>query len=78
MYHILKFSKNTICWAHLRRRFQDALSDDIQDISNTLAKTDSLSAEEKIKIRNEKSKPILDEFFSWCSDNQNKVLAYSK
>ncbi|MCI9132406.1 IS66 family transposase [Thomasclavelia cocleata] len=66
------------CWAYLRRRFRDVLPDDIQDISNTLAKTavdkisrlfaieketDLIFAEEKIKIRKEKSKLILDDFF---------------
>ena len=37
-----------------------------------------LSAGEKVKVRQEKSKPFIDDFFSWCQNNENKVLTRSK
>ena len=39
---------------------------------------EKLNAEEKKKVRQEKSKPIVDEFFSWIDKNQNKYLSKSK
>ena len=84
---------NAYCWAHVRRRFRDAKPDDISDPSATLAKEginkiarmfaiekniESLSPSEKVKARQEKSKPLLDDFFSWCSKNEYRVLTRSK
>lgn len=39
---------------------------------------DTFPPEDKVKIRQERSKPLVDDFFSWCKDNQNKVLTASK
>ena len=39
---------------------------------------EDFSAEEKVKVRQEKSKPLLDDFFSWCQANENRVLMRSK
>lgn len=84
---------NAYCWAHVRRKFFDALPGDLKDNSSTLAKTavdkiaklfviereiEDFSAEEKVKVRQEKSKPLLDDFFSWCQTNENRVLMRSK
>ena len=84
---------NAYCWAHVRRKFFDALPVDLKDNSSTLAKTavdkiaklfviereiEDFSAEEKVKVRQEKSKPLLDDFFSWCQTNENRVLMRSK
>ena len=84
---------NAYCWAHVRRRFYDALPSDLKDGTNTLAKEaidkiaklfviekeiNELSAGEKVKVRQEKSKPFIDDFFSWCQNNENKVLTRSK
>lgn len=69
---------NTYCWAHVRRRFYDALPSDLKDRTNTLAKEaidkiaklfviekkiNELSAGEKVKICQEKSKSFIDDFF---------------
>ena len=84
---------NAYCWAHVRRKFFDALPGDLKDNSSTLAKTavdkiaklfviereiEDFSAEKKVKVRQEKSKPLLDDFFSWCQTNENRVLMRSK
>ena len=84
---------NAYCWAHARRKFYEALPADMKDVSDTLAYTglkkiaklfaiekeiDTLSPEDKVKIRQEKSKPLVDDFFSWCADAQNKSLTRSK
>ena len=65
----------------------------MKDASDTLAYTglkkiaklfaiekeiDTFPPEDKVKIRQERSKPLVDDFFSWCKDNQNKVLTASK
>ena len=84
---------NAYCWAHARRKFYDALPVDMKNASDTLANTavekiarlfaiekqiETLSPDKKVKVRQEKSKPLVDDFFSWCKDNQNKVLTASK
>lgn len=92
-YNHIEGAINAYCWAHVRRRFFDALPSDMKDAPNTLAKEavnkisklfgiekeiNDLSAEEKVKIRQEKAKPLIDDFFSWCKTNENKVLMRSK
>lgn len=39
---------------------------------------ETLSPDKKVKVRQEKSKPLVDDFFLWCKENQNKVLTASK
>ena len=84
---------NAYCWAHCRRHFYDALSSDIKDAQNTFAKEaidkiaklfviekeiENHSSEEKVRVRQEKSLPLINDFFSWCKTNENKVLMHSK
>lgn len=84
---------NAYCWAHARRKFYDALPVDMKNASDTLANTavekiarlfviekqiETLSPDKKVKVRQEKSKPLVDDFFLWCKYNQNKVLTASK
>lgn len=84
---------NAYCWAHCRRHFYDALPGDIKDAQNTFAKEaidkiaklfviekeiENLSSEEKVRVRQEKSLPLIDDFFSWCQTNENRVLMCSK
>lgn len=79
-YNSLKTSKRCGCWAHARRRFVEALPNDkellptsqaakgvgyinkIYEIERSLG---NLSQEEKHKQRQERIKPVLDEFFAW-------------
>ena len=84
---------NAYCWAHARRKFYEALPADMKDASDTLAYTglkkisklfaiekeiDTFPPEDKVKIRQKRSKPLVDDFFSWCTDAQNKSLTRSK
>lgn len=81
------------CWAHCRRYFVDALPKDIQDIQDTAPvkaidycnklfaiekEIDGMSAEDKKKVRQEKSKPLVDAFLLWIDENQNKYMRNSK
>lgn len=92
-YNSIEGAVNAYCWAHARRKFYEALPADMKDASDTLAYTglkkiaklfaiekeiDTLPPEDKVKIRQEKSKPLVDDFFSWCADAQNKSLTRSK
>lgn len=79
---------NAYCWAHVRRKFCDSLPNDLSDAENTLPKIgmdkiqklfliekkiEDMKPDEKVKIRQEKAKPLLDDFFLWCRKNQNSV-----
>jgi len=92
-YNNIEGAVNAYCWAHARRKFYEALPADMKDASDTLAYTglkkiaklfaiekeiDTFPPEDKVKIRQEKSKPLVDDFFSWCADAQNKSLTRSK
>lgn len=92
-YNNIEGAVNAYCWAHARRKFYEALPADMKDASDTLAYTglkkiaklfaiekeiDTFPPEDKVKIRQEKSKPLVDDFFSWCADAQNKSLTCSK
>ena len=92
-YNNIAGAVNAYCWAHARRKFYEALPADMKDVSDTLAYTglkkiaklfaiekeiDTFPPEEKVKIRQKKSKPLVDDFFSWCVDAQNKSLTRSK
>ena len=41
-------------------------------------KIETLSPDEKVKVRQERSKPLVDDFFLWCTNSQKKVLTGSK
>ena len=92
-YNHIEGITNAYCWAHARRKFYDALPADMKNASGTLAnialekiaklfaiekQIETLSPGEKVKVRQERSKPLIDDFFLWCTDNQNKVLSGSK
>ena len=92
-YNNIEGAVNAYCWAHARRKFYEALPADMKDASDTLAYTglkkiaklfaiekeiDTFPPEDKVKIRQEKSKPLVDDFFSWCANAQNKSLTRSK
>ena len=81
------------CWAHLRRYFVEALPKDIKSKEATLPIQaieyckelfkieDEISDEDaktRYKVRQEKARPILDEFFAWIENNINKTLPKSK
>lgn len=81
------------CWSHLRRYFVDALPSDISKPEATLPtqaieyckklftierEIEFLSAKERKTQRQERSKPVLEAFWSWVEINKNKCLPKSK
>lgn len=92
-YNQLQRVTNVYCWAHARRKFVESIPAKTENINETLAKQgldkigklfgiekdiETLDSEEKIKKRQELSKPILEEFFKWCKENRNQVSRGSK
>ncbi len=92
-YNSLEGVTNVYCWAHARRKFTDSMPKDVKGKSETLAQTglkkiaalfkiekdiEQLSAEEKAQIRQEKAKPLINDFFSWCEKHKDEVLSKSK
>lgn len=89
-YNNIEGCVNTYCWAHARRKFRDSLPNDLENAENTLPiiamnkikklfaiekEIEAFSPDEKIKIRQLKSKPLIDDFFSWCKSNQNATAS---
>ncbi len=81
------------CWSHLRRYFVDALPADVNQPEATLPsqaieycgklfkieeEIEKLSPEDKKKQRQERSKPVLDAFWSWVNENKDTCLPKSK
>ncbi|WP_251717904.1 IS66 family transposase, partial [Lactobacillus agrestimuris] len=79
------------CWAHVRRKFKEAVPQAASEKSLAqkglnycsrmfyLEKTwENLSKKERCQIRQEKLKPLMQEFFSWCEKNKTTVLPGSK
>lgn len=79
------------CWAHVRRKFDEAVPQTASDKS--LAKKglnyfnrmfyleqtwEALNKQERCRLRQEKLKPLMKEFFNWCRQNKATVLPGSK
>jgi hypothetical protein len=94
-YHQLEENGVTLCgcWAHMRRKFNEALTVCTDkktspeaigmELCNNLFKIESdsdekkLSAEELYKLRQEKSKPLVEEFFQWAKQQLDRTLPKS-
>lgn len=92
-YNNLENVTNVYCWAHARRKFSDSISKDMKDVDSTLPgealkkisklfkiekEIENKSPQEKAVIRQKEAKILLEDFFSWCHNNQDKVLTGSK
>lgn len=92
-YNQLENVTNVYCWAHARRKFSDSIVKDMKNVSESLPgialkkigelfkiekEIEEKTPQEKAEIRMKKAKPLLEEFFSWCAKNQDKVLSGSK
>lgn len=81
------------CWAHARRGFCDSIPKDVENISETIpgqailkikklfaieSEIEDYDPKDKQKERQERSKPLLDEFFVWCEENKDVGLKNSK
>ena len=82
------------CWAHARRKFDEALKALPAEKSNAQVaakeglefcnrlfaierKIKELSAEERYKIRLERSRPLVDDFYAWLKYQKPRVLPKS-
>lgn len=71
------------CWAHARRYVFKSMESDGARARHALAliqalfalerEWKSLAPEERLRLRQEKSKPVVDAFFRWCDDEALKV-----
>ena len=79
------------CWAHVRRKFHEAVPQTASgkylaqkgvNYCNRmfyLEQTwENLSKQERYQLRQEKLKPLMQEFFNWCEKNKTTVLPGSK
>lgn len=79
------------CWAHVRRKFFEAVPQNASDKS--IAKQgwkystrmfrlekewEHLSSEERYQTRQEQLKPLMEDFFDWCRRQEISVLPGSK
>lgn len=79
------------CWAHVRRKFHEAVPQTA--FGKSLAQKgvnycnrmfyleqtwENLSKQERYQLRQEKLKPLMQEFFNWCEKNKTTVLPGSK
>src|SRR5690606_7683206 len=74
------------CWAHTRRNFIEASSDEpalcnvALDFIGKLYENEEhirrkmLQGEDKLCFRSEKSKPVVDAFFVWLKETFHKIL----
>lgn len=72
------------CWSHLRRYQCKALDSDPSRATHALHMIQKLFAlerewatappAEKLRLRQERSKPLVDAYFAWCDDEALKVL----
>lgn len=72
------------CWAHLRQYVLEALASDEERVREGLACIQALflierdigraPPEQRRRVRQEKSKPIVEKFFGWCDEHRQHAL----
>jgi hypothetical protein len=77
------------CWAHARRKFYDARTSDPARAHHVLAvirllydverdaTSGGLDADERLALRQQRSRPLLDQLHAWLLDEKNAVLPKS-
>jgi len=98
VYHTIENEREDLkiagCWAHARRRFDEAVKalpkasqksslaylalKQIQAIYREESKLSEMAPEERLKHRRLTVKPLVDAYFMWVKQNVTKVLAKSK
>ncbi len=98
VYHSLEDKQENLkiagCWAHARRRYDEALKalpkasrngslaylalKQIQAIYREENKLADLSSDERLKLRQHCVKPLVEAYFKWVKENVDKVPAKSK
>ncbi|KRL82356.1 IS66 family transposase [Lactobacillus ultunensis] len=79
------------CWAHVRRKFFEAVPQNASDKScakqgwqrctqmfRLEKEWEKLTNEERYRVRQERLKPLMKEFFTWCREQEVSVLPGSK
>ena len=81
--------KGAACWAHVRRKFVDALKEDqtlatqaivmIRKLYKVEADADqaAMTAQERMELRRKEAYPVIRLFEKWCEDTYAKVLESS-
>jgi transposase len=92
-YNRLKTVKRCLCWAHVRRRFKDAITVKSKGSVETLAevgfrycsalfewekKFKHMDSKERKEARLKHERPVLDAFWQYIDDNIGKTLPKSK
>jgi transposase len=72
------------CWSHQRQYVLDALAIDAERVRDALAciqalflierQIDRAPPAERARVRQERSKPIIEKFFTWCDANREVAL----
>jgi hypothetical protein len=75
------------CWAHGRRKFHDARDSAPSQACHALglmrqlyeieASVRDAPAEARLEVRQRQAKPLVDQFFAWCKEQQSKALPKS-
>lgn len=98
VYHTLEKEREDLtiagCWAHARRRYDEALkalpkakrngslANQALNLIKVIYVEDNkladMSASERVEHRQQKVKPLVDAYFAWVKENMNKVTAKSK
>lgn len=98
VYHTIEKERENLriagCWAHARRRFDEAVKalpkanrktslayralKQIQAIYREENKLCDMTSEERLEHRQNKVKPLVDAYFSWVKTNMGRVPAKSK
>ena len=80
------------CWAHSRRKFNEALisnnsgkADSLENIGLSYCnqlfavekRAEKMTSEERYKLRQQESLPIIEAFFAWINTNWEKILPQS-
>ncbi len=88
-YNHIEGITNAYCWAHARRKFYETLPVDMKKASGTLANTalekmaklfalekemETLSSDEKVKMRQERSKPVEPQNITYIKLHYNSTL----
>lgn len=92
-YNAVENAERAGCWAHMRRKFFDALPADrtqiseedisvqalriIREIFTIEREISLLPAQEKVKERQSRTKRLVDAFFAWAKEQKGKMTAAS-
>lgn len=93
-YNKVPYAKRVLCWAHVRRKFVDAAQSTVRGTENqALAREgieqigklfeierriEQLSPEERVQVRLQQEKPVLEAFWAWANSAIVRVAPKSR